>query len=116
MDSVAHCSAIVRLLNVKYVGTIKVPNAMVVKSEGVGSAGPFQTRHGLSLHVRRLVGLLTGRSKALVISVPSCQHGYVSVGLYPSATRVGKDLVRCFSSIFGVKSFKLSFGNWESIS
>lgn len=43
---------------------------------GIGRA--FPTRHGLSLHASRLVGLQAGSSKAVVISVPSFQHRYVT--------------------------------------
>lgn len=55
------------------------------RGSGIGGTFPTQPRHGLSLHVRRLVGLLTGRSKALVISVlklptPLCERGFVSLG------------------------------------
>lgn len=48
-------------------------------------------------------GLLTGRSKALVISVPSLQHCYVSVALHFQAIFEGKYLVTSLWFVVSVK-------------
>lgn len=59
-----------------------------------GIGGAFPTRHGLSLHVSRLVGLWMGSSKAVVILVFGFQLCYVITVLHFQSICEGKHHVR----------------------